>query len=86
MQTVRIALLIPPSYPAVQIDMAFFSLPLERADKKPINGLTMQPVCCESFQQWSRHRRDPNLWRRGVDNIANHLDYVFEWLKEELKR
>jgi len=85
-RTVRIALQIPGGYSDSQIDMVYFSPPLERADRRPIATISSQSICGESYQRWSRHRTGANPWRPGVDDVSTHLTLVHDWLTRELAR
>lgn len=80
-----IALLIPPSYPATQIDMAYFYPPLKKISGRPIGALAPQLVDGRTFQRWSRHRQSGE-WTPGVDCIATHLCLVDNWLANDLKK
>ena len=80
-----LGLLLPPAYPDVQIDMAYFLPHLARADRKGINALTPRTIDGRNWQQWSRHRK-PEDWRPGIDNIESHLWFVTSWLERELCR
>jgi len=82
---VAVALILPATYPDVQIDMAYFSPHLQRADGKPINALSLQSLDGKSWQRWSRHRAADG-WRPGIDNIETHLLYVRAWLEAELSK
>jgi hypothetical protein len=82
-----IALRIQAMYPDVQIDMAYFSPHLARADGKVINALTPASIDGKQWQQWSRHRPQGNGdWQIGVDNIERHLLFVRAFLDEELRK
>lgn len=78
-----LGLLIPPSYSDGQIDMVYFKPDLARADGRPIGALSVQPICGENWQRWSRHRTAQNPWRPGEDDIASHLCLVDEWLRRD---
>jgi hypothetical protein len=85
--SVSVGLILPASYPDVQIDMAYFLPDLARADGKVINKLSPQSLDGKMWQRWSRHRPNPALdWRPGIDNIQTHLVYVRSWLEEEFKK
>jgi hypothetical protein len=83
---VDVALLISPSYPEAQIDMAYFHPPLKRSDGKAIVRQANQSIDGKDFQRWSRHRRPDDPWRSGVDEISTHLVLVDNWLKRELEK
>ena len=85
-ETVKLALLIPPSYADSQIDMVNFAPALARNDGKAIGGLSVHAIGNESFQQWSRHRSQQNPWRIGIDDVASHLALVDEWLRREFEK
>ena len=82
---VDIALLIPPAYPAAEIDMAYFYPPLQKTSGKPIGAISQQAIDGKIFQRWSRHRQ-PGEWRPGLDNISTHLLAVNNWLEHDLKK
>ncbi|MVT07754.1 multiubiquitin domain-containing protein [Chitinophaga tropicalis] len=78
----KVALIIPPTYPASEIDMAYFYPVLALLSGRPIKALTEYMIGQQSFQRWSRHR-GPGDWQPGVDNIATHLHLVKQWLLKE---
>jgi Prokaryotic E2 family E/Multiubiquitin len=80
-----VALMIPPTYPASQIDMAYFFPQLAKKNGKPINAITNQTIDAKVFQRWSRHRKSGE-WKPGVDCVATHLELVNNWLENDLKR
>jgi len=80
---VTLALLIPPSYPTAQLDMAYFSPALARVDGAAIGALSAATITGRPFQRWSRHRTRQNPWRPGVDGVATHLALVECWLERE---
>lgn len=80
---VTVALLIEPTYPETQIDMAYFFPALKPTSGKQVNNLSDQPLDGKVFQRWSRHRTPANPWRPGVDNVGTHLLQVTEWLNRE---
>lgn len=79
-----VALLIPPTYPDNEINMAYFSVPIIRKD-----GIAIGATDCKmlidgkEWQRWSRHRTPHNSWRPGLDNICSHLLLVKNWLERE---
>ncbi|MBQ89783.1 MAG: hypothetical protein CL433_13245 [Acidimicrobiaceae bacterium] len=82
-RTVTLALMIPPGYPTVQIDMVYFSPAVVRTDRQPIGALATLVVAGTPFQRWSRHRTGQNPWRPGLDDVSTHLALVEEWLEQE---
>jgi len=86
LQFVSVALLIPPGYPVVQLDMAYFFPHLQRVDGRPIAALAAQQIEGKEFQRWSRHRTGENPWRPGIDDVSTHLSMVTSWFEKELKK
>lgn len=80
-----VALMIPPSYPATQIDMAYFYPPLSKSSGSSIPNLLEQNIEGLKFQCWSRHRQ-ADEWKPGVDDISTHLCLVDSWLLKDLLR
>lgn len=80
-----VALMIPPTYPASQIDMAYFFPQLVKKNGKVINAITNQNIDGKIFQRWSRHRKSGE-WKPGLDCVATHLELVNNWMKNDLKR
>ncbi|WP_118194307.1 multiubiquitin domain-containing protein [Albibacterium indicum] len=80
-----VALMIPPTYPATQIDMAYFYPALSKSNNRRIGAITNQGIDGRTFQRWSRHRQ-AGQWTPGVDCIATHLCLVDNWLINDLKK
>jgi len=80
-----VALLIPPAYPAAEIDMAYFNPALAKASGRGIAAISWQAIDGKTFQRWSRHRHAGD-WQPGVDSIITHLSLVDNWLKEDINR
>jgi len=83
--SIQVGLLIPPNYPAAQIDMAYFFPHLQKQNGKEISAATPRSIDNKNFQQWSRHRM-AGEWRPGEDNVMTHLLLVNNWLEKDLKR
>ncbi len=73
-------------YPDTQLDMAYFSPPLVRADGRGINNLSMTTLDGRAWQQWSRHRTTVSAWRPGIDDLSTHMALVEDWLAAELRK
>jgi hypothetical protein len=73
-------------YPDTQIDMAYFSPALARADNRAIGGLTTCSFDGRQWQQWSRHRTANSQWRIGEDDVSTHMPLVRDWLEVELRK
>jgi hypothetical protein len=80
-----IALMIPPNYPAAQIDMAYFYPHLQKTNGKGVTATSSQIIDDKNFQRWSRHR-EAGEWRPGEDNVMTHLLLANNWLEKDLKR
>lgn len=81
--SVKVALLIPTTYPDDQLDMMWFYPSLSRTDGRSIGGLSTQEIRGETFQRWSRHRTGANPWRAGIDDVSTHLTLVDDCLRRE---
>lgn len=73
-------------YPDTQLDMAYFSPALARADGRGINNLSMTTLDSRQWQQWSRHRTPTSAWRPGIDDLSTHMALVEDWLAAELHK
>lgn len=73
-------------YPDTQIDMAYFSPALSRADGRNINNLSTLQFDGQQWQQWSRHRTSASAWRPGIDDLSTHMALVDDWLAAELRK
>ncbi len=78
-----LALMIPPAYPDVQIDMAYFHPHLTLNSKKTVEKISEQQIKGQSFQRWSRHRKSADEWRSDVDGVGTHILQVTTWLEKE---
>jgi hypothetical protein len=80
-----VALRVPPSYPDIEIDMAYF-FPELLLTKGRLIRQTQVKIAIEGkqYQQWSRHRTQANPWRAGLDSICTHLLQVSTWLEREI--
>lgn len=83
---VSVFVYLPPNYPDVQIDMAYFLPHLSRNDNKPIGALSNTVADGQTWQRWSRHRKEHNQWRIGEDNLGTHMALVSSWLEKELTK
>lgn len=84
--TADVQLRLDAGYPDTQIDMVYFSPPIQRADGKAIAATNIEPFDGTQWQRWSRHRTAVNPWVAGQDNIERHLMLVDDWLQRELKK
>ena len=84
--TVIAAIMIPPAYPDVGLDMVYFSPSLALLDGRAIPALATHNAMGQAWQRWSRHYSPENQWRVGEDDLSTHLILVGHWLERELKR
>ena len=73
-------------YPDAQLDMAYFSPDLMRADLRSINNLSGLEFDGRGWQQWSRHRTTASAWRPGEDDLSTHMALATDWLVTELRK
>lgn len=83
---VSVFVYLQPTYPDVQIDMAYFLPHLKRMDGKTIGRLTEMTADSQIWQRWSRHRTASSQWRIGEDNLRTHMALVSSWLEQELAK
>lgn len=82
---VCLALEIPPTYPAAQIDM-FYLLPaavLRSGGQIPATEYR-EDIRGQQFQRWSRHRGAGNQWSSSHDNVVTHLALVESAILKEV--
>ncbi len=76
-----IAIEIPASYPAAQLDMFYVRPPLKLASGAGIAQTeSIETIFGEPHQRWSRHR----AWDAAHDTLATHLALVDESLRREV--
>lgn len=74
--TFTLALQIPITYPASQIDMFYCHPHLTLPSGAPIPQTEHRvTVLGQTYQRWSRHRPD-GAWDRHKDNVVTHLSLV----------
>ena len=83
--TAVVAMEIPLSYPAGEIDMFYVHPHLARRDGMAIPQTQIQQVIeARSFQRWSRHRGPSAPWRPALDNVLTHLALIDASLAREV--
>lgn len=85
-KSTTLALLIPPSFPDVQIDMFYFADDLSCKSGKAIKALSHETINGKRYQRWSRHRTPQNPWRPGIDDLRTHLTLVDDCLAREVEQ
>ena len=85
--TVSLALEIPPTYPAQQVDM-FYLYPRVTLASGAVIAATEaeQQITGTPYQRWSRHRGPGTPWLMGVDNIMTHMALVESALCKEVEQ
>lgn len=77
-----IAIEVPTSYPAAQLDMFYCHPPLARQSGGDITQTQhVETICGVPHQRWSRHRQ----WDSSCDTLATHLALVDESLRREVE-
>ena len=71
-EAVDVMILIPPGYPAANLDMFYFLPAVSRKDGASIAALSMENHFGQDWQRWSRHYE----WQAGVHCLATHLQYM----------
>jgi hypothetical protein len=84
--TVIAAVMIPPAYPDIGLDMVYFFPDLLLLDSRAIPQITSHHAMGRAWQRWSRHYSSANPWRIGEDDLSTHLILVDHWLKRELTK
>lgn len=81
---VDLALQVPLTYPATQIDMFYCYPHVTLPSGAPIAQTECRVLCGgREFQRWSRHRPE-GAWDRFKDNVVTHLALVDESLFREV--
>ncbi len=83
---VTAAIRIETGYPAVGLDMVYFSPPLSRKDGRKIAATeATQLITGQSFQRWSRHYTSEHPWVPEVNNVMTHIWSIEAWLEREFE-
>lgn len=81
----KLAIEIPQTYPAAQIDMFYCDPPLSlRSGAVPDRADVHEHIEGVVFQRWSRHRNAHSQWSPARDNVSTHLGLVDEALGREV--
>jgi hypothetical protein len=82
--TCKLAIEIPPPYPAAELDMFYCNPPLSRINGGAIPQTeSSQTIEGVGYQRWSRHRQ-PGQWSPQHDCVATHLGLVEESVLREV--
>jgi len=81
----RLALEIPPTYPAAQIDMFYTYPPLALVSGRAIDCTHIPAtILGVPYNGWSRHRGPGSEWNPASDNVVTHLALVESALGKEV--
>lgn len=81
----RLALEIPPTYPAAQIDMFYTYPPLALVSGRVIDCTHIPAtILGVPYNGWSRHRGPGSEWNPSSDNVVTHLALVESALGKEV--
>lgn len=82
---VDIAVDIPPTYPAAQIDMFYCHphLTLENGTQ-PLQTEARVSLEQKEYQQWSRHLNGATRWNPTTDSVISHIALIEEALLREV--
>lgn len=84
-EAVDIAVLMPPSYPAAQLDMFFCSPHLSLESGRPIpQTQSHETIAGVSYQRWSRHRSGPTAWNPAKDSLISHIALIEDAIDREV--
>lgn len=83
--TTRLALEIPPTYPAAQIDMFYTCPPLALTSGRAIECTNIPAtIFGVAYNGWSRHRGPGSEWNPSRDNVVTHLALVESAMSKEV--
>lgn len=84
---VNLALEIPPTYPAAQIDMFYLFPGVTLVSGVPIPATeALQQIGGQQYQRWSRHRGPGSPWQMAHDNVLTHMALVESALLKEVQQ
>lgn len=80
-----VAMEIPNTYPAAQIDMFYVCPPARLASGTEIPRTeSVEHIGRRSFQRWSRHRMSSAPWNPKTDNVTTHMALVESAILKEV--
>ncbi len=80
-----IAIEVPPTYPAAQLDMFYCHPHLAREAGGAIpQTQTSQSIEGKSYQRWSRHRTGETAWKPESDSIITHIAIITDAIAKEV--
>lgn len=83
--TADIAIEVPPTYPAAQLDMFYCHPHLARKTGDAIpQTQTSQSIERKSYQRWSRHREGTTAWNPANDSIITHIAIITDAIAKEV--
>ena len=83
----NVALEIPPTYPAAQLDMFYLFPGVTLVSGVPIPATeALQQIGGQQYQRWSRHRGPGSPWQMAHDNVLTHMALVESALLKEVQQ
>ncbi|MEO1700630.1 MAG: multiubiquitin domain-containing protein [Pseudomonadota bacterium] len=83
---VDIAVLIPPTYPAAQLDMFYCAPHLQLANGRRIPATeSRETIAGVSYQRWSRHRDARTAWNPATDSLVTHVALIEDAILREVE-
>ncbi|KCZ48485.1 multiubiquitin domain-containing protein [Hyphomonas sp. CY54-11-8] len=84
--TTDIAVLIPPTYPAAQLDMFYCAPHLQLAAGRKIAATeSRETISGVSYQRWSRHRDGNTAWNPATDSLITHIALIEDAILREVE-
>nr|WP_181154998.1 multiubiquitin domain-containing protein [Burkholderia multivorans] len=82
---VTLAIEVPATYPAAQLDMFYLHPIVELKSKARIPNTEARATIGQTeFQRWSRHRGQGAPWLPSTDNVITHLALIESSLRREV--
>lgn len=86
-EKVSLALEIPSTYPAAQIDMFYLFPGVTLVSGAHIPATeALQQIDGQQYQRWSRHRGPSSPWQMAHDNVLTHMALVESALLKEVQQ
>ena len=83
--TADIAIEVPPTYPAAQLDMFYCYPHLVRTTGGTIpQTQSSQSIEGKSYQRWSRHREGATAWNPASDSLITHIAIITDAVAKEV--
>lgn len=81
-----VAVLVPPTYPAAQLDMFYCAPHLQLVDGRRIPATeSRETINGVSYQRWSRHRDPRTAWNPAMDSLITHIALIEDAILREVE-